>query len=399
MGPEKQNSWFERNAKKAIALAILLILMVSIYGMEIFLAYRNHGIGFNFALPNRAIVLREFNPTLREYNYPTKEDEPYETVKKKGYLLKVDNNGFIMPSERYSNPDISMVFLGDSVTAELYVEEENRFPYAAAVLLENDLGIKINSYNASRIANNTLHSINILLNKIIPLKPDIVIMSHTNNDVAIMLYERSYWNNSSTRSIIFDVNNYAVNNFFKIMRDKFIPNLAREIRLAGIRLRNLSKPSGTPEIDEFAKMRGKKTDYDANEMVKQYEMNLQTFIAICKIRKIVPVLMTMASRFKDQPDKPVLDRFKTVIVSYQEYKHLFELFNEALRKVARENNILLIDLAATIPPEKEYIYDIIHYNDKGSIKAAEVIKDNLKPLLQQVLSQKQRQLSQAKIAQ
>ena len=391
MGPEKQNSWFERNAKKTIALAILLILMVSIYGMEFFLAYRNHGIGFNFALPNRAIVLREFNPTLREYNYPTKEDEPYETLKKKGYLLQVDNNGFIMPSERYSNPDISMVFLGDSVTAELFVEEENRFPYAAAVLIEKDLGIKINSYNASRIANNTLHSLDVLLNKVIPLKVDVVIMMHANNDVATMLYEKTYWNNSPTRSIIFDTNQKTVNNFFKIIRDRLIPNLAREIRLAGIRLRTWSKSGKNPDNnnDEFAKMRGKKIAYDTGEMIEQFEMNLQTFISICKIRKIVPVLMTMASRFKDEPEKNILDRFKTVVVSYQEYRRLFDLFNESIRKKARENNILLIDLAAAVPPEKEYIYDVIHYNDRGSLKAAEAIKDNLEPLLRQLVAQKQ----------
>jgi hypothetical protein len=398
MTPSQENNWFERHSKKTIALIILVTLVAVVYCTERLLSYKNNGIGYNFALMKMAIVLREFRPLLSEYNYPDKGDIPYDTLRWKNYLLRIDNNGFIMPSERHHNPDISLFFLGDSVTAELLVDEENRFPYVAGTLLEKDLVIKINSYNASRIANHTLHSINILLNKVIPLKPDIVIMSHTNNDVATMLYEKSYWNNSPTRSMIFDVNNYAVNNFFKIMRDKFIPNLAREIRLAGIRLRNLSKPKGTPEIDEFAQMRGKKTDYDANQMVEQYEMNLQTFIAICKIRKIVPVLMTMASRFKEQPDKPVLDRFKTVIVSYQEYKHLFELFNDALRKVARENNVLLIDLAAAIPPEKEYIYDVIHYNDKGSIMAAEVIKDNLKPLVQQVWSQKQRQLSQPEIA-
>jgi hypothetical protein len=391
MGPEKHNNWFERNAKKTIALAILLILMVSIYGMEFFLAYRNHGIGFNFALPNRAIVLREFNPTLREYNYPTKEDEPYETLKKKGYLLQVDNNGFIMPSERYSNPDISMVFLGDSVTAELFVEEENRFPYAAAVLIEKDLGIKINSYNASRIANNTLHSLDVLLNKVIPLKVDVVIMMHANNDVATMLYEKTYWNNSPTRSIIFDTNQKTVNNFFKIIRDRLIPNLAREIRLAGIRLRTWSKSDKNPDNnnDEFAQMRGQKIAYDTGELIEQFEMNLQTFISLCKIRKIVPVLMTMASRFKDEPEKNILDRFKTVVVSYQEYRRLFDLFNESIRKKARENNILLIDLAAAVPPEKEYIYDVIHYNDRGSLQAAAAIKDNLEPLVRQLVAQKQ----------
>jgi hypothetical protein len=398
MVPEIKINWFERNPKKTIIFVILVIFIVSIYCMEKYLAYVNNGIGYNFALPKRAIVLREFRPTLREYNSPAKEDAPYDTVERKNYLLRIDDNGFIMPSKKYVNPDISLVFLGDSVTAELLVDEENRFPYVAGTLLEKDLGIKINSYNASRIANHTLHSLDILLNKVIPMKPDIVIMSHTNNDVAIMLYEKSYWNNSPTRSVIFDMNKYAVNNFFKIMRDRSIPNLARELRLAGTRLRNFMKPKGAPEIDEFARMRGKKPHYDAKQMVEQYKMNLQTFIAICKIRKIVPVLMTMASRFKDHPEKNVLDRFKTVIVSYQEYKHLFELFNETIREVARENNILLIDLAAAIPPEKEYIYDVIHYNNKGSLMAAGVIKDNLKPLVQQVWSQKQRHLSQAQNA-
>ena len=123
-------------------------------------------------------------------------------------------------------------------------------------------------------------------------------------------------------------------------------------------------------------------------MVEQFEMNLQTFITICQIRKIIPVLMTMASRFTENPDKAIIDRFKGVGVSYQEYKHFFELFNDSIRKKALENDILLIDLAAAIPPEKEYIYDVIHYNDYGSIKAAEIIKNKLKPLLQQLLIQK-----------
>ena len=133
----------------------------------------------------------------------------------------------------------------------------------------------------------------------------------------------------------------------------------------------------------------RRSTYDTGEMIEQFEMNLQTFISMCKIRKIVPVLMTMASRFKDEPEKNILDRFKTVVVSYQEYRRLFDLFNESIRKKARENNILLIDLAAAIPPEKEYIYDVIHYNDRGSLKAAAAIKDNLEPLVRQLMAQKQ----------
>ena len=135
-------------------------------------------------------------------------------------------------------------------------------------------------------------------------------------------------------------------------------------------------------------MRHTKVNYNAAEMVEQFEMNLQTFITICKIRKITPVLMTMASRFTENPDKAIMDRFKTVVISYQEYKRLFDLFNDSIRRKASENDILLIDLAATMPQKKDYIYDVIHYNNYGSMKASEIIKDKLKPLLQQLLVQK-----------
>jgi lysophospholipase L1-like esterase len=389
MTSKKEPNWFERNPKKIIVLTIFLMLTVSIYCMEKYLAYKNSGIGYNFALKNRAIELREFRPLLKEYNCPAKEDEPYDTIDKKNYLLRIDENGFIMPSEKYANPDISLVFFGDSVTAELLVDEEKRFPYLTGVYLEKEMGIKINSYNASRTANNTLNTLDILLNKVIPLKPDIAIMMHNNNDVAIMLYEKTYWNNSPTRRLIFDMNEYILNNFFKIMRDKFIPNISRELRLAGARLRTLLKPGDLDKSnDEFAKVRSTKINYNASEMVEQFEMNLQTFITICKIRKITPVLMTMASRFTENPDKAIIDRFKTVVISYQEYKHLFDLFNDSIRRKAIENDILLIDLAVAMPPHKEYIYDVIHYNNHGSIKASEIIKDKLKPLLQHLLIQK-----------
>jgi hypothetical protein len=384
-----QGNWFERNPKKIIVLTICILLTASIYGMEKYLAYKNNGVGYNFALKKRAIELREFRPLLREYNSPAKEDEPYDTIEKKNYLLRIDDNGFIMPSKRYSDPDISLVFLGDSVTAELLVDEEKRFPYLTGVFLEKEIGIRINSYNASRTANNTLNTLDILLNKIIPLKPDIAIMMHNNNDVAIMLYEKSYWNSSKTRRLIFDVNEYLLSNFFKIERDKFIPNISRELRLAGARVRTLLKNRDKDiNDDEFAKMRHTKVNYNASEMVEQFEMNLQTFITICKIRKITPALMTMASRFTENPDKAIMDRFKTVAISYQEYKRLFDLFNDSIRRKAKENDILLIDLAATMPQKKDYIYDVIHYNNDGSIKASEIIKDKLKPLLQQLMVQK-----------
>ena len=67
-------------------------------------------------------------------------------------------------------------------------------------------------------------------------------------------------------------------------------------------------------------------------------------------------------------------------------KILFDMFNESIRKKAKENNIMVIDLAKEIPQEKEFMYDIVHHNDNGSIKSAEIISEQLTPLVQQIQS-------------
>ena len=46
--------------------------------------------------------------------------------------------------------------------------------------------------------------------------------------------------------------------------------------------------------------------------------------------------------------------------------------------VGRKNGILVIDLAAHIPPEKEYLYDVVHFTASGSQRAAELIAAAIK---------------------
>jgi hypothetical protein len=94
----------------------------------------------------------------------------------------------------------------------------------------------------------------------------------------------------------------------------------------------------------------------------------------------------MSSRFKEKPDKIVADAVKDAGVDYGQFRNIFDIFNESIRKKAKENNIMVIDLATKIPQEKEFLYDIVHHNDKGSIKSAEIISEQLAPLVQQIQS-------------
>lgn len=379
------DNWFERNSKKTIFLLLIVLFSLLVYGSEKILQYKNQGMGFNYNLPNRAIALREYRPYMKELLHAGKKEVHYDTLVLKDYLLRIDNDGFIIPSKKYSDPDISLVFLGGSTTECRFVEEENRFPYLTGLLLERKLGIKINSYNAGRSGNNSLHSLDILLNKVLPLKPDIVIIMENINDLSILLHEKSYWNKNKSRSIIFDVNDEIVSNFFKIMRDRWIPNLSAEMRNFDRSIRSFRK-SDSKANDEFAATRGKPIAVDKSGMVEQFEMNLQSFIYLCKARNIIPVIMTMSSRFKEKPDKIVADAVTDIGIDYGQFKDIFDTFNESIRKKAKENNILVIDMAKKIPQEKEFMYDVVHHNDNGSIKSAEVISEQLAPLVQQIQS-------------
>ena len=379
------NNWFERNSKKTIFLLLIVLFIFIVYGSEKILQYKNQGIGFNYNLPNRAISLREYRPYMKELLHAGKKEVHYDTLVSKDYLLRIDNDGFIIPSKKYSDPDISMGFSGGSTTECRFVEEENRFPYLTGLLLERKLGIKINSYNAARSGNHSLHSLDILLNKVLPLKPDIVIMMENINDLSILLHEKSYWNKNKSRSVIFDVNDEIVSNFFKIMRDRWIPNFSAEMRNFDRSIRYLWK-SDSKINDEYATTRGNPIVVDKSRMVEQFEMNLQSFIYLCKARNIIPIIMTMSSRFKEKPDKIVADAVKDTGVDYRQFKDIFDTFNESIRKKAKENNIIVIDLAKKIPQEKEFMYDVVHHTDNGSIKTAEVISEQLAPLVQQIQS-------------
>jgi lysophospholipase L1-like esterase len=384
-------SWFDRNPKKTVLILLVVFLAAVSYGGEKILAYKSGGIGFSFALPDRAIRLREHRPGLKEKTAPTPTElRASDSLENKPYLLRIDKDGFIEPSRKYAHPDKTLVFLGGSTTECRYNQEDERFPYLTGVLLEKELGIKINSYNGARAGNNSLHTADILLNKVIPLQPDVVIVMHNINDLATLVYEKSYWKLHQPRAVIFDINHEVLNNYWRIKRDRLFPHLAAALREFGWSLRQRFKSGkgarGHAEPDEFAGQRGKKLQVDDAFMVAQFEMNLQTLINICKARHIPVVLMTMANRLKDHPDPVIHEALKKLDqgqgISYRQFKALFDSFNEAVRRKAAENGAVLIDLAKEIPPERAFIYDLVHFNGNGCKRAAEIIKDQLKPLLE-----------------
>jgi lysophospholipase L1-like esterase len=381
---QNRKNWLERNPKKVIFLIVVLAIGGLAVVTEKFLALRTHN-QINPTGIKRYIKLREFNPLYRDVLVPDQGAmRMSDSLAQKEYTLRVDRQGFIMPAKIHPHPDLTIVFLGGSTTECTYVDEQARFPYLVGRLIEQETHLKVNSYNAGRSGNNTLHSLNVLLNKVVNLKPDIVVMMHNINDLAILMYEKTYWNTNPSRSPIiekkpnFKTVGKDLEQTFHLVRDLTFPNLSHAIK----KMFSFGRKS---RGDEFKEVRGRKITINQDLVVREFSLNLQTFINICRARGIIPVLMTQPSRLTDHPD-PLIKRLMHNLetsqgITYAEFKGAFDRLNQTIREVGAKNHLLVIDLAQEIPPVKENICDVAHLNDRGSRLVAARIAADLTPVI------------------
>jgi lysophospholipase L1-like esterase len=381
---QNRKNWLERNPKKVIFFIVVLAIGGLAVVTEKILASRTHN-RINPVGIKRYIKLREFNPLYRDVLVPDQGAmRMSDSLAQKEYKLRVDRQGFIMPAKIHPHPDLTIAFLGGSTTECTYVDEQDRFPYLVGRLLEQKTHLKVNSYNAGHSGNNTLHSLNVLLNKVVNLKPDIVVMMHNINDLAILMYEKTYWNTNPSRSPIiekkpnFKTVGKDLEQTFHLIRDLTFPNLSREVK----KIWRFGRQS---QGDEFKEVRGKKITINQDLLVREISLNLRTFINICRARGIIPVLMTQPSRLTDHPDpliKKLMHGLETSQgITYAEFKGAFDRLNQTIRDLGAKNHLLVIDLAQEIPPVKENICDVAHLNDRGSRLVAARIAADLTPMI------------------
>jgi lysophospholipase L1-like esterase len=372
-------NWFQRHPKKTLATVTLIVMLGIVFAAEKFLAFNNrrHGISLEAEVERRYAKLKEYRPGTRLLLPFPRDHLPYtDNVFTKKFRFDIDSNGFIAPSHKYDRPDKVIVFLGGSTTECMFVDEDHRMPYVAGLILEQETGARINSYNGGMSGNNSLNAIDLLVNKVIPLKPDVVVFMENINDLSTLLYEGTYWSKQKTRSPLETLKKRDL--VGKLLKEIFIPNLNSAYR-------TMRKALSRKEEDEFAGARGKKLNLDQAKMRHDFGADLQTIVCTCKAWGIVPVLMTQANRITAHPDPVVasyINRYgRDTGISYPQFKELYDAFNDTIREVGLKNQVMVIDLAWEVPSDKKYLYDLVHFNDAGSQLAARIIAGRLKGII------------------
>lgn len=355
---------FERNSKAVLGILYsfigLALLIICFFGVKIVRDEISRGY-------ERTLILREHRVNSDLSKPPsTKLLAVADGLENKPYRLRTDKNGFIIPSAVHEKPDVSIVFIGGATTECHYMDEGQRFPYLVGRSLEAALGKSINSYNSGRAGNHTLHNNLLLQGKVLPMHPRIAVLMECINELTYLAVYGDYWTHSDTRGIV-------QNREYNFFRRWIIEHVHGH------------KPPEEVTNDEFAGARGPAANLSPEAMSSKFRKNIELFVFLCRQHNITPVLMTQFNRFSEDLAPNLQEQFQPVFTSwgigYEQYRTCYNALNETTRQVAKDQNVLLIDLDRLVPKTKDYMYDVVHLNAEGSRFVAGIVTKALEPEL------------------
>lgn len=377
---------FEKHARKALAVLWVSTLVAGVALLEWVLSpggvrYKANGLNPGPA-PARHLVLREWRRNT-DYEYlPTEARKHYaERGLPKTYQLATDSEGFIEPARRHQRPDVSIVFLGGSTTECVFVLPENRFPHLAARKLEDALSLKVNGINAGLSGNNSMHSLVLLLGKVIPLQPDFVVLMEAVNDIGVLSAHGSYWVKEGSLRLV-ESERHSVGDAGRILTKALIPYTSEFLQEARRSARGLLR-IGRANAETAAKDDAGGALERRKAAARAYEGSLKSFVRIASAWGITPVLMTQVNvepRSEAERSDTFLNRERLagVVQRPEEFASVHDHFNAIVREVARSEGAVLIDLAGARNWAFGDVYDAVHFTDRGSQQVAEIIAAALK---------------------
>lgn len=120
---------------------------------------------------------------------------------------------------------------------------------------------------------------------------------------------------------------------------------------------------------------------------REYARRLREFIRICRAHAIVPVLATFAIRYQDDDTGRFSDETERSLLQYNPYLSKqgwltsVRRFNAIIRQTAREQGVLLVELAEPMSGRDDWFRDFSHFSAAGHERMAELIVRGLDPQL------------------
>ena len=233
------------------------------------------------------------------------------------------------------------------------LDEKERLPYVTGNMLEKKTKNKVNSYNGAYSSSTSFHGLNMLINKVIPYKPDYLIFMYNAVDlIKLRLSPNYYWETNYVTTSA-----GSIMNALRGVKNRLFPNIYYvlntnlNINIGGY-IRGLFNSLGF-DTKIIKKEHLKKTfkDMDFEIAKDKYTKNLESIIAICKIHDIVPVILTEPWNLKEiKKDKNIRDLGLDDFVQYH------NTFNTIIENTGRDEGVILVDLFNKINDKRSELF-------------------------------------------
>jgi len=265
--------------------------------------------------------------------------------------------------------------IGGSTTANFHLPREERYPTLLGEILQErhpESGIQV--FNAGQDWWTTKHSLINYVTYARDWEPDLVVIMHAIND----LYRS------------FSPRFYAVGEYDPLWSHFYGPSVFGAnppSYLGHLRNRYLR-----PLLWRwYPKQRYIEMDYPVDRYVsiEPFEENLRKLIHFIRSDGVDVILLTEPSILKDEmtrEERNILKfGFSFCITSVNWWKSEYpsprslgeamDAFNDVIRRVGREENVPVVELAQAIPKTLDHFTDDVHYTPKGSRLVAGLIAD------------------------
>ena len=279
------------------------------------------------------------------------------------------------PSAKFDE-NITIIAIGGSTTEGYYLNDGKTWPE----VLGKNLSEKIKNVwinNAGLDGQSTYGHLVLLEDYILKIKPKIAVFYCGLNDLGLSAMNR--YDNDMATLVSSNKFKYILNVLAKNSETiSAIINMVNYFKTKNINLMHRNKEYETEDKKIISAAELDKILKNEKENILNYKIRLEKIIKLCRENNIEPVFITQAilcGDFKDVKTGKYLGYIpiKNKFINYTGHSKTLKLYNDEMIKVAKENNVFLIDAAALMPHSSEYYYDCVHFNETGAKYFAQMI--------------------------
>ena len=269
--------------------------------------------------------------------------------------VRINSLGFRGPEIPLPKPDsvIRIAFLGASTTycAEVLSNDMVWTHLVTEQLKQRWPSLQFDYVSGGVPGYGVNHSLQNLKYKIAPLKPDIIVIYHTTNDLSSNTFELAKKKGlveQQTEQGMLWLSKYSLLSYL----------VEKNLRLI---------ISQKKAFDQSRKL-----EFETQEITEPFRNDLNVLVQESKKVSPIVAIATFSVRLRENQSKK--DKIEAAVTSlyYMPYMTIdglirgYKSYNDVIRSVAHQQNIILIDNNTMIPGDGTHFNDSVHFKDRGS---------------------------------